>query len=475
MTEPGSERKLHRALGFWGAFGTAVGLVVAGSTMVSLGNGFGLGGQAFLVAAFAAGIISILIAFSYAELANMLPGAGMISDYTAPALGHLFAIFGVIGGYGVLVGAVSNVEALVAGTALNRVWSFVPVLPIAVALPTILVVINLLGVEAFGKAQIFLTTIMIGTLAVFGIIGLLGLGGGTRREAILFNPAGWGDITQLMALGIYLYVGIEYVCPMSEEIRRPGRNIARAMILGIVVIFVADMLYGWATLFYVPHQELANSSIPHLLGAEGIAGRAGLIAITIATVFASMSSMDANLAAVPRMLYGMAREGLVPSIFGYIHPRFRTPWVGILTIFALIIIPLFTYSQSNIITTLILIATVTWLASYILAQIDVIVLRRKYPGATRPFRTPMYPVPQIIGIAACMWMIYGIHPDPEVKVRIWFYSGVIALIILTYGVIWLKFVKGWALFKPVPLDEEMEIIRQRSEAEEEELNETART
>ena len=74
----GGGTTLHRGMGFWGAFATAVGLVVAGSTMVSLVTGFGLGGQAFFVAALIAGVVSMLIALSYAELANMLPGAGMI-------------------------------------------------------------------------------------------------------------------------------------------------------------------------------------------------------------------------------------------------------------------------------------------------------------------------------------------------------------------------------------------------------------
>ena len=65
---------LKRNLGFWRAYATATGLVVAGSTMVSLGNGFGTIGPAFIVAAFIAMIISILIALSYAELSSILRG-----------------------------------------------------------------------------------------------------------------------------------------------------------------------------------------------------------------------------------------------------------------------------------------------------------------------------------------------------------------------------------------------------------------
>lgn len=461
--------KLHRALGFWGAFATAVGLVVAGSTMVSLVLGFGLGGQAFAVAALAAGVVSMLIAFSYAELSNMLPGAGMIADYTAPALGRLLAIFGVIGGYIVLIGAVGNVEALIAGEALHGVWSLIPVFPVALLVPSLLFIVNMLGVEVFGRVQLLLTLVMIGVLVVLGTVGFLGLGGGTRIPEVAFNPAGWGNVSQLMALGIYLYVGIEYVCPMSEEVRNPERNIPRAMIIGIIVIFVADMLFGSASLLYVDNDRLANSDIPYILGAEGIAGRAGLIAIVVATVFASASSLDSNLAAVPRMLYGLAREGMLPRVFGYVHPRFRVPWVGICAVFALQVIPILTFSGSALIDTLILIATVTWLTSYVLAQVDVMVLRRKYPNARRSFKTPFYPVPQIVGIIACVFMIANIHPDAGMRTTVWLSAAAIALVILLYGVIWLRFVRRLPLFEAVSLEEELDTIRRRSEAESAEL------
>lgn len=225
------------------------------------------------------------------------------------------------------------------------------------------------------------------------------------------------------------------------------------------------MLFGVASTLYVPLEDLATSQLPHLLSAEGIAGGVGLTALTMATVFASASSVSAILAAVPRMLYGLAREGMLPSIFGYIHPRFRTPWVSIGVVFVLIVMVLLTFADSDAILALILIATVIWLASYILAQVDVIVLRHKYPDAQRGFKTPLYPVPQIVGIAACVWMIVGIHPDPGMRATAWVGAGAFTLVIVAYAVIWLKFVKGIPLFKAVPLDEEMKLIRERTEAD----------
>lgn len=455
--------ELKRTLGFWQTFATGVGLVVASSTLVSLGNGFGLGGPAFIIPAFAAVVISILIALSYAELANMIPGAGMVGDYTAPALGRLAAIFAVLGGYIVLSFAAGAAESLVAGVSINSLLPAVPPVVVAGAIVVVFFIVNMLGVELFGKTQVLLTSILMATIAILGIVGLLGLGGGTPLSNVSFNPAGWGQLSQMVTLGIWLYIGIEFVCPMSEEIRNPERNIARAMIIGLVVIFVADMLFGLAMVRYTDSEALATSTTPHILGAEGIAGQVGLVWVSAMTMLAAASTIDTLIAATPRMLYGLAREGMLPRIFAYINPRFRTPWVSICAVTLLIASPLALAITIDTIITLILIAAVTWLLSYIIAQVDVMVLRRKYPDARRPFKTPLYPVPQVLGIAACLYMIFSVHPDPATRNTIWLFAGLSALAILVYTVVWLKFVKKLPLFKPVPLDEEMKFIREPSE------------
>lgn len=455
--------ELERTLGFWQTFATGVGLVVASSTLVTLGNGFGLVGPAFVIPATVALVISILIALSYAELANMIPGAGMVGDYTAPALGRLAAIFAVLGGYIVLAFAAGAAESLVAGISINGLVPAVPPVLVAASIVGLFFIVNMLGVELFGKTQVLLTSVLMVSIAVLGIIGLLGVGGENPVSGLTFNPAGWGEVSQMLVLGIWLYIGIEFVCPMSEEIRNPERNIAWAMILGLVAIFVADMLFGVAMVRFTDAEALATSATPQIVGAESIAGQVGLVWVSAMTLLAAASSIDTLIAATPRMLYGLAREGMLPKVFAYVNPRFRTPWVSICAVTLLVALPLAFAINIDTIITLILIAAVTWLVSYIIAQVDVIVLRRKYPEARRPFKTPLYPVPQVLGIAACVYMIFNVHPDPATRNTIWFFAGLSALIIVAYAVVWLKFFKKLPLFRPVPLDEEMKFIGAHSE------------
>jgi amino acid transporter len=450
-------------MGFWQAYSTATGLVVAGTTMVSLGYSMGLVGPAFIVSAFIAMIVSILVAFSYAELSSILPGAGMIGDYTMAAMGRFMAIVAVLGGYIVLVSAAGAMESITAGLAAEMLTPQIDSTLFAIALVVLFCVVNLLGVDIFASTQVVLTLTMMIVTALLGAAGLLGIGTEVAPHAVAFNPAGWGTVFQSLALGIWLYIGIEYVCPMAEEVKNPSRNIPRAMIFGLLTIFVADMLFGQAITRYVDLGALVGSTTPQVDGATAMFGQFGKVLIILVTILASASSINSHLAAVPRMLYGLAREGLLPKIFTYIHPRTRTPWTGIIAVFLLLCIPFLLSISMDLIATLILASCVTWLISYIIAQINVIILRKKYPNMERPFKTPFYPLPQILGLIATIYMIVTIHPEAAMKIKIYSISGAFLAGIVIYAVIWLKY-KKMPLFTPLSLEQIRGDISKHSES-----------
>lgn len=115
------EIKLKRTLGFWAAYSASVGLVVSGTAMVVLGNGYGVGGPAFSIVAFISLLIILCVALSYSELAAMIPGAGMIGEYTISALGKLPALFAVLAGYIVLVGTDGGANMIVGGANVRNI------------------------------------------------------------------------------------------------------------------------------------------------------------------------------------------------------------------------------------------------------------------------------------------------------------------------------------------------------------------
>ena len=444
---------LKRNLGFWRAYATATGLVVAGSTMVSLGNGFGTIGPAFIVAAFIAMIISILIALSYAELSSILPGTGMIGDYTSVAMGRFLAIIAVLGGYLVLTVAVGPLETMTASVAIEFLFPGVNTLVVALVLLLIFLVINLIGVEIFGSIQLAVVLLlMLGTagLGVFGIVDI-----GTMNPSVVseFNPFGWSTVFQALAMGLWLFIGIEYVIPLGDEVKQPEKTIPKAMICGLLTIFVVDMLFGFALTRHMDLDALSASATPQIEGAIAIFGNVGGVMMSVLTILAAISTINASFAAVPRMFYGLARQGLLPKAFKYIHPKFRTPSFGIVFVFLLFSLPLFVLESTiTVFTTLLLSASVTWLITYIIAQVNVLILRKRYPNIKRPFKAPFTPVTQIIGIAFCVYMIVTIHPDPAMKGTIYIIAFSLLLCIATYAFVWLKY-KKLPLFTPVALED----------------------
>ncbi|KAM9865870.1 Putrescine transporter PotE [Leucobacter aridicollis] len=457
--------KLKRSLGFGAAYAASTGLVVSGTAMVSLGNGFGSGGLAFAIPAFIGLIIITMVAISYGELASMLPGGGMVGEYTLPALGRLPAILAVLGGYLVLVSADGGTQLMVAGDSFESLTGF-PAAAFSFILLAILLVLNISGVDIFARVQIPVVFGLMGILAIMGLAGVFGFTSQTPVDNPVLNTD-WGTLASMGAVAIWLYIGMEFVAPLAEEVKKPWKTIPAAMIVGVCTIFVVDVLFGWGATRFADLAEMASSSIPHVVGATAIFGAAGGVIMTVVTILASFSTGNSYLAAIPRMLYGLANEGLLPKWLAKVSRRTRVPWAGMLVTAAcmasVLLYSTFAEGGIELILNLISIACTTWLFSYIIAQIDVIVLRKRYPNARRPFKTPFYPLPQILGIASCVYLIVFIVPDMSQRIVIWSSAAIILGAIALFAVIWLKR-NRLPLFTPTDLTHTQNNIVVRSES-----------
>jgi len=306
---------------------------------------------------------------------------------------------------------------------------------------------------------------MMGLLAVFGLAGVFGASPNPRVDNP-FLATDWGTLATMGAVAIWLYIGMEFVTPLAEEIRKPWRNVPLAMVIGVITIFIVDVLFGLCATQYADLGEMAESTIPQVVGAAAIFGGAGTLIMTLVTIFASFSTGNSYLAAIPRMLYGLSNEGLLPKWFGKVSQRTRVPWTGMIVTAVLmavvLVLSFFAEGGAGFVLTLISIACVTWLLSYIVAQIDVVILRRRYPNAHRPFKTPLYPLPQIIGIAASIYLIVFIVPDMELRIVIWVSALIVLVALGLFGLIWLKR-NRLPLFTPTDLVQTQANIIERSE------------
>jgi len=447
-------KQLNRSIGLWGAVATAVGIVVSSSAMVSLGQGFGIGGPGFIIAMAVALALNLCVAFSFSELSGIIPRAGGLNHYTLPAMGPFIGMIAVISGYVLVTIFAGSAEAGIAGIVLNEVFSseLNPTI-IAIAVVALLGLANLFGVEAYSWTQVALTSLLILSTVIIGIIGLAGMGSTEPVPASLeFNPMGWG-VLSLTSLAFWLFVGVEFVTPLAEEVKKPKVYIPLAMILGLVIILLADLVFGFAAVKYAPLETLAGSASPHVEAASAILGKPGVIWMGIVTFLATASTLNTLIGAIARMLYGMGLDGQMPKVFGKLN-RWGAPWVAIAFMCALFVIFLLVgITNSSSLVTFILAGCICWMIAYIIAHLNVILLRLKYPNVQRGFKSPFGITFQVIGIAGMLYIIFNIFPDPAIRADIYKFTLIFLGLTVVYSAWWVKFVMKKKLFETTPLEE----------------------
>lgn len=192
---------------------------------------------------------------------------------------------------------------------------------------------------------------------------------------------------------------------------------------------------------------------PHIEYATAVFGPTGLLFIAIGALFATLSTLNATLAALPRMLQGMASNKQVLSIFARVNQKNNVPWVGVVFVAVIIMIPmLFSQSETEVIKVLLTAACISWLIAYVIAHINVIVLRKRYPQMTRPYKAPFYPFLQIIGIIGMVLTIFYAVPTPDLRVKIFTWVGVVIGFTTIISILWIKLVMKRHLFQPESIE-----------------------
>lgn len=444
---------LRRVLGLGSLIAVAVGLVVSQGVMVLMLQGAGMAGLGFIIPLAMAYLMALSYALSFSELALMIPRAGGLSSYTEVAIGHFPAILATFSGYMVVAMFALSAELLLLDLILGKLYpGLLPPMLVAGGVLALFTAFNLLGMDVFARLQSVLALVMVASLLA------LGLGAAASPQASLQTPLaqGWNPLgagaPALAALAIWGFVGAEFVCPLVEEARDPQRNIPRSMLAGLSIIFGVIVLYCLGALLSIPREQLAQDPLPHLLFATTVLGETGKLFLAAAAITATCSTVNSSLAALPRMLYGMAQRGQAFPQFKRLSQRSRVPWVAVLFIAAITGLPIVLLGQDpDAISQLLLAAALAWLLAYIVVHIDVMALRRRYPHMPRPFRSPLYPWPQVAGIAGMLWAIYHVSPDPGMTARIFGSAGIVLGLISLVAVPWILFVMRKPLFVPEPL------------------------
>ena len=359
----------------------------------------------------ALGLISICGALTVAELSTLLPRAGGVYVFLREAYGDAAAF--VFGWLYVLITtptAVASLATVFAEFLLNLLGvatGTVMVQAIAIVAIVVLTFANILGARVGAGVSQVTTLVKVTALAAI-ILGAFLFGNGSLSHLTGGSAVQGNGLARAVASVIWTYDGWIAVSMIAGEVVAPERLMKRIIITGMLVIVTLYIGANLAYLYMMPVNVMAQQkeAIARTVMTE-IAGPAAGVAIMLAIMTSIFGALNGNLLAKPRVAYAMARDGLIFPFLGKTHPRWSTPWAAVLIVGIVAIIMVLVLRDFDTLTTYFVV--VEW-AALIFAVAAVFVLRRKMPNATRPFRTPAYPlvpllfvVGTIVGLTAIVW------------------------------------------------------------------------
>jgi APA family basic amino acid/polyamine antiporter len=445
---PQARAKLTRGLGLLDATMIVIGSMIgSGIFIVSAESSRLVGTPGWLLVAWAiAGVMTITGGLCCAEMAAMMPRAGgqyvFLREAYGPATGFLFgwslllviqtgSIAAVAIAFanftGVLTTRVSATRYIIAPIGLGRYAVSVSTQQfVAVAAILLLTVTNMRGLKLGTLIQNTFTvtkTAALGALVVLGLV--VGWNSGSAAyTSSWWNPwaNGWDSraiqpdvaVTGKLALGLFL--GRAMIGPLfaqsawnnvtftGGEVREPGRNLPRALLIGCVSVVALYLLANSAYVVTLPLAEIQHAEQNRVATAamRAVLGPPGTVLMAIAIMISTFGADNGLILAGARVSYAMARDGLFLSRVGTLNAH-QVPaaalitqgvWAAALTLPRTVTVDSHTGAviYGNVYTQLLEYIVPAELVFYVLTVGAVIVLRHKAPGVVRPYRTWGYPI-----------------------------------------------------------------------------------
>lgn len=282
--------------------------------------------------------VALLTAFSYLELVTKYPQAAGAALYTHKAFGLHFVTF--IVAFAVMSSGITSAATASRAFAANFSESLgfdfgdFGVLALAVGFMALVAAINFRGVGESVKLNVGLTLIELSGLIVIIFIGFsaISYGTGDISRAFEFHPTDDGVFWSVIAattLAFFAMVGFEDSVNMAEECKDPSRIFPKVLLAGLCITGVIYVLVSIAAIAIVPANELSEGETPLLKVVQIGAPSFPIGVFGVITMLAVANSALINMMMASRLIYGMAREGVVPEVLGKVHSARRTPAIAI--------------------------------------------------------------------------------------------------------------------------------------------------
>ena len=438
----GEAQHLSKTLGKVAITALGIGSIVGAGIFVLTGTAAArYAGPGIMLSFILAGIACSFVGLCYAELSAMLPVSGSTYTYAYATLGELVAwIIGwdlileyAAGAATVASGwsgyATSLLKSL--GVTIPRAFSTAPLNLPAVGIVVLLTALLIAGTRETAR----LNTIMV-ALKLLVVLAFVGVGVFfvrphnwlplIPRNTGQFGHFGWSGLFRGAGVVFYAYIGFDSVSTAAQEARDPQRDMPIGILASLVIctalyIGVAGVLTG-----IVPYAEL-DVADPIAVGTD----RFGLpwfsLLIKAGALLGLTTVILVSLYGQSRIFFTMARDGLLPGLFGHVHPRLQTPYlsqalIGLVVAAAAGLVPIAVLGQMVSIGTLL---------AFILVCVAVVRLRRTDRRMTRPFRVPAVPLVPSLGIVFCLGLMASLPIASWIRLAVWLAIGL--AVYATYG------------------------------------------
>ncbi|HEY0659842.1 MAG TPA: amino acid permease [Lysobacter sp.] len=462
ILETAEKRSLKRQLGAFDLTMLGIGAVIGTGIFVLTSVAAQKAGPGMMYSFIIAAVVCALTALIYAEIASMVPVSGSAYTYSYAILGEIIAWmvgWALILEYAVAAGAVAvGWSGYVNGWLANtNLWGMVQqgslALPLhltagpwdtvtvadgtkvaggfnllAFLISLFVTFLLVIGTSKSAKFTAVLVLVKIAALTVFIALAFPAV------QAVNFEPMlpnGWGTpLSGVGALGaaasiFFAYVGFDAVSTAAEETKNPNRNIPIGLIGSLAICTIFYLLVAYAATGAVgaqPDGPLSQSKEPLAFVLREIGWPNVGNWVAAAAIIALPSVVLMMMFGQTRILFTMARDGLMPNMFSKVHPKFHTPHV--ITIITGVAVSLF--AAMFPVGALADISNSGTLFAFFMVAAGVMALRVVEPGRKRPFKTPLIWVVGPLAMAGCLLLFFSLGWNPTIKYfSIWAVVGLI--------------------------------------------------
>ncbi len=376
----------------------------------------------------------VFTALSYAAMSQAFPLAGSVYTYARRGLHEAAGFFS---GWLILLDymLVPSLLYLFSAVALRPLVPGVPAWLWLGGFIAFNAAANLIGIEFTARVNRYLLVLELATLAAFLGLGLIALygrgeGAGGLTLAPIYDPHvfSWATVTGATSIAVLSFLGFDGISTLSEENRGKDSAVGRATVIALLLVGALFMLQTWVATDLARGLRFSSPETAFYDIAERAGGAWLKLLVIVAVVLASaIANAMAAQAAVARILFAMARDGKLPAVFAKVHPRFKTPYVGTLTVAGVsVLVGAFFFERIDDLTRVVNFGALTGFVLLHLSVINHFFLRQRSGDWLRHLLFPL------VGLAIILYVLYEMDRAAKILGACWIaigalYYGVLAL------------------------------------------------